>query len=81
VKFLLLEYESDSGLNLMANSDACKSGAQNIWSGRRKSIDHVLAAFGQALRFCRWSVAPLRFGFPDGTGDVIATVLQKNSFS
>jgi hypothetical protein len=33
------------------------------------------------IRFCRWSVAPLRFGFPDGTGDAVATVLQRNNFS
>jgi hypothetical protein len=31
--------------------------------------------------FCRWSVAPLRLGFPGGADDAEATMLQKNNFS
>jgi hypothetical protein len=29
--------------------------------------------------FCRWSVAPLRLGFPGGADDAEATMLQKNN--
>jgi hypothetical protein len=32
---------------------------------------------GGGVRFCRWSVAPLRLGFP---GDAEVTVLQMNNF-
>jgi hypothetical protein len=36
---------------------------------------------GGGVWFCRWSVAPLRLGFPSNTGDAEATVLQRNNFS
>jgi hypothetical protein len=36
---------------------------------------------GGGVRFCRWSVVPLRLGFPDDAGDVEAAALQRNNFS
>jgi hypothetical protein len=36
---------------------------------------------GGGVRFCRWSVAPLRLGFPGGAGDAKATALLRNNFS
>jgi hypothetical protein len=36
---------------------------------------------GGGVRFCWWSVAPLRLGFPSGVGDAEATSLQRNNFS
>jgi hypothetical protein len=36
---------------------------------------------GDGVRFCRWSVAPLRLGFPGDAGDAEATALQRNNFS
>jgi hypothetical protein len=37
--------------------------------------------FGGEVRFCRWSVTPLLFGFPGGDGNAEATALQRNDFS
>jgi hypothetical protein len=36
---------------------------------------------GGGVRFCRWSVTPLRLCFPGGVGDAEATALQRNNFS
>jgi hypothetical protein len=36
---------------------------------------------GGGVRFCRWSVTPLRLHFPGGVGDAEATTLQRNNFS
>jgi hypothetical protein len=36
---------------------------------------------GGGVSFCRWSVAPLRLGFPGDAGDAEATALQRNNFS
>jgi hypothetical protein len=36
---------------------------------------------GSGVRFCRWSVAALRLGFPGDAGDTEATALQRNNFS
>jgi hypothetical protein len=36
---------------------------------------------GGGVRFCRWSVTPLRLRFPGGVGDAEATALQRNNFS
>jgi hypothetical protein len=36
---------------------------------------------GGGVRFCRWSVTPLRLCFPGGVGDAEAKALQRNNFS
>jgi hypothetical protein len=36
---------------------------------------------GGGVRFCRWSVTPLRLCFPSGVGAAEATTLQRNNFS
>jgi hypothetical protein len=36
---------------------------------------------GGGVRLSRWTVAPLRLGFPGGAGDAEATALQRNNFS
>jgi hypothetical protein len=59
--------------DLLADGRGSSFSRSSPQSSPSRSRVCSLPMLGGGVRFCRWSVAPLRLGFPGGAGDAEAT--------